>query len=277
MSINSVHPFFSIVTVTYNDCANLINTCKSVMAQTCSDFEWIVIDGFSSDETKPFLESLQMSNFSYLIEKDEGLYDAMNKGVKRSNGRYLIFLNSGDVFSSDNLLENVQMLINKEVDNVDFVYGDSQEISTEGKIFYKKSRSISWKKFGMFTHHQAMFYKREILIEKGIEYNQAFSIAGDYDFTLHFLQYAHGTLYIPVSICTFLQGGLSHKNWRRGIAQANLIRQKYLRLNKSNLVTIYLLQNVLHFVRFKLTPVYNFYRFSKKHSLKNSVSLVKTA
>ena len=108
-------PLFSVISVTYNNLKGLQNTFKSLRLQTFTDYEWIVVDGGSYDGTLDFLSDKPCKLIS---EKDDGIYDAMNKGIGKANGDYLIFMNAGDVFADADILEIVQDTI---IENPDFI------------------------------------------------------------------------------------------------------------------------------------------------------------
>lgn len=98
----------SIITVNYNNCAGLQKTIDSVVAQTWRDFEWIIIDGGSTDGSKELIEKYQ-NHFAYWCsEPDKGVYNAMNKGVVKAKGDYLLFLNSGDILYTNNTLAEIE-------------------------------------------------------------------------------------------------------------------------------------------------------------------------
>jgi putative colanic acid biosynthesis glycosyltransferase len=145
--------FLSIITVTLNNCDGLKKTAQSITYQTFKDFEWIIIDGNSTDGTKKFLKNCEANIIS---ETDDGLYDAMNKGMKRAKGQYLLFLNAGDIFASASTLDNIY---NQANDDTDFIYGDALEIY-HGRDIYKHARPHEFALSGMFTHHQSMLYRR---------------------------------------------------------------------------------------------------------------------
>lgn len=253
---------FSIITVTFNDVANLARTKESIISQSFEDFEWIVVDGNSTDRTMDFLDEINFDRIKIISENDKGLYDAMNKGIFISKGDYVIFLNSGDVFDNKNLLASVSNVIK---DDPQLIYGDSKELSNSNQTFYKKSRSLWWYKVGMFTHHQAIFYNRRVLIDKNITYNQSYTIAGDYDFTINFIKNSDRFLYLPFSVCIFQQGGISHLNWKEGLRQQNEIRKKRFKMLLPKRVVIYVMQYSLHTLRFNINWLYNIFRFSKKN------------
>lgn len=196
------NPLFSIVTITKNNLEGFRRTQESLAAQSFRDFEWVVIDGNSTDGTKEFLPPDALS------EPDKGIYDAMNKGIDRARGDYILFLNAGDVLSDVDILATIARTIAAE--KPDFLYGDALE--TGG--FYKKARDHSKIDWGMCTHHQAMLYRRASI--GALRYDVGYKIAGDYAFTRDFLNKAKTVSYIPAAICIFETGGVSQKNMRLG-------------------------------------------------------------
>ena len=104
--------FFSIITICFNNLEELKYTYKTIKDQGFSDFEWIVVDGNSQDGTKEWLEKVNANK--WVSEKDKGIYDAMNKGIEMATGEYLVFMNSGDGFYSDSVLQQVSEKINTD-------------------------------------------------------------------------------------------------------------------------------------------------------------------
>lgn len=206
-------PLFSILTITRNNLSGLQRTMESIMAQSLRDFEWIIIDGGSSDGTKEFLSTLPAR---WISEPDGGIYDAMNKGIDCAHGDYIIFMNAGDVFTDSDILRALAKAIAAE--NPDFIYGDA----LEGNGQYKKAYSHERIAQGMFTHHQAMIYSRSAI--GTMRYNIHYKIAADYDFTVRFLSGASAH-YIPCAICLFEEGGISHQNRQRGRREQYAIRR----------------------------------------------------
>lgn len=197
-------PCFSIITVTKNNLSGLRRTDASIRAQTYQNYEWLIIDGASTDGT--------LGHYNPAIsEPDSGIYDAMNKGITLASGDYLIFMNAGDVFAAGDTLEILSG------HDADFIYGDARE---NGQM--KPARhDIS---HGMITHHQAMAYRRAAI---GIlRFDPAYSIAADYDFTWRFMQRSLSHLYIPIPVCDFESGGVSQANAARGRKEQFAIRRK---------------------------------------------------
>ncbi len=213
------NPLFSIITVTLNHLDGLTKTHKSLKQQNCTKHEWIVIDGASTDSTQSYLKN---SNAHWISEKDRGIYDAMNKGIERAQGDYLIFMNAGDCFANKNTLNILEKEI-EEQDDPDFIYGDALEIINDKRVL-KKSRPHSKITQGMFTHHQAMVYRRNTL--EGEIYDTSYTIAADYDFTRNILKNTSNISYLPHSICLFESGGISQQNVLQGRKEQFLIRHK---------------------------------------------------
>ncbi|WOF72456.1 glycosyltransferase family 2 protein [Parvibaculaceae bacterium PLY_AMNH_Bact1] len=209
-------PIFSIVTVCRNNLSGLKRTHASVVQQTGQDYEWIVVDGASTDGTVEWLDSaVSLPEFAYISETDEGLYDAMNKGSEMAQGDYIIYMNSGDEFASDSILADTTWhLDNWAGSSSDVVYGDSIE---EDALHQKLSkRSLSHKRvwYSMFAHHQAIFYRRDKLPAPA--YNTEFSVAADWALTAKL--YVEGANFrrLPFAVCVFERGGLS-QSYDKGI------------------------------------------------------------
>lgn len=197
-----IKPRFSIITVTKDNLAGLRRTFRSLHAQRCQDYEWIVIDGGSTDGT--------LDHFTPAIsEPDTGIYDAMNKGIERVQGDYILFLNAGDVLFPD-ALDNIAML------SADFIYGDAVEGGRTKPARHNISR-------GMITHHQAMFYKRALIGD--LRFDLRYPIAADYDFTWRFMRKCGDISYSPQALCDFETGGLSQRNTAQGRREQFKIRR----------------------------------------------------
>lgn len=252
---------FSVITITRNNAKGLRATCESLKQQICMDYEWIVIDGASTDST---LEYLKDKPALLVSEPDLGIYDAMNKGIERAGGAYLIFMNAGDRFAGPGVLQNLAGLTKTKPA---FLYGDSYEEQPGAKAFYKKARSHKKQGWGMFTHHQAMVYRREILGD--LRYNLRYKIAADYDFTLRFLEKGGQVVYWPNPLCLFEAGGVSQQQAAPGRQEQFLIR-KNLGISPLRNRTIFMLQYVNYALRRLFPPLY---RLLKRGSSGNSASV----
>ncbi|MFW5803804.1 MAG: glycosyltransferase family 2 protein [bacterium] len=185
----------TIVTVNYNNYSGLEKTIKSIIKQTNKVFEHIIIDGHSTDNSVDIIKKYQKHITFWLSEKDKGLFDAMNKGVSLSKGEYVIFMNSGDCFSSENVLEMIQPYLI----GYDLIYGDN--IITYPWLNYKRYRKAGeiknlWK--GLQFSHQSLFTRKSLLIEHPFNYQ---SYAGaDTEFILY-CYYERKCTFIKVNLC----------------------------------------------------------------------------
>ncbi len=241
--MNEPH-LFTIITVTLNNLAGLKNTALSIHGQTNQDLEWLVIDGGSSDGTVDYLSSVILSasegshankqvnssatpqndRFLWTSEPDNGIYDAMNKGIGRAKGRYILFLNAGDALAGPDTLADLSEAIYECSITPDFIYGDALEELCPGECAYKPARPCSKIAHGMFTHHQAMLYRREALAN--MRYDERYKIAADYDLTVRFLGGTNKVLYLPAPICIFESGGVSQQQVRLGRREQMQIRKQ---------------------------------------------------
>jgi putative colanic acid biosynthesis glycosyltransferase len=207
-------PLFSIITITFNNRDGLVKTSASIQSQIYQTYEWIIIDGNSTDGTQ--IDFINYPTAIITSESDKGIYDAMNKGIEHATGDYIIFMNAGDVFANKNVLNDISKVCDT---HPDFIYGDSLEDD-----HLKRARHHSKINWGMHTHHQAMLYARRSL--EGVRYNLNYKIAADYDLTLRFLKAAQNIIYLPIPICIFEVGGVSQTNAKLGRDEQFISRQK---------------------------------------------------
>lgn len=210
-------PFLSIITITKNNIAGLKRTHASIIKQSTQNYEWIIIDGASEDATSSYIKE---HNLIAISEEDNGIYDAMNKGIERANGQYILFLNAGDALYTSDTIEKLQEY---NTDKNALIYGDSIEAQ-----HYKQAKSHLSLAQGLFTHHQSILYKTEII--KTMRYDSAYKIAADYELTIHFIRKAKELnlhiAYAPIAISIFEQGGVSQKNAALGRKEQFEIRQR---------------------------------------------------
>lgn len=178
-----INPFImklSIITVNYNNCAGLVKTIESVKSQTFKDYEWIIIDGGSTDGSKEILDSNSALFSYYVSEPDEGIYNAMNKGISHAVGEYCQFLNSGDSFIDSQVLSHVF----SDNNLTDVNYGD-QWCSQNGVIIEKRTYPDEMNLTYIFRAplgHQASFVKTDVV--KSHLYNEKYNISADRAFFL---------------------------------------------------------------------------------------------
>lgn len=242
----TTNPVFSIITVTLNNLSGLRKTYDSILSQNFYDYEWLVVDGNSKDATLSFLKS---THAQYISEQDHGIYDAMNKGLDRATGDYIIFMNAGDCFAEKDILSTIKKHIEDKYS--DFLYGDSFE-NFNNKVILKKSALHSKIKNGMFTHHQSMIYKKDVIGNQ--RFDLSYLIAADYDFTYRYLQKCKEISKLSLPLCVFESGGISQTHALQGRIEQFKIR-KQLDENTFRNTSVFVAQTVLFTLR-KICPVF---------------------
>lgn len=220
----------SIITVNLNNKDGLQKTIDSVLSQTYKDFEWIVIDGGSTDGSKELIEKYS-DNFSYWVsEPDRGVYFGMNKGIKAAKGEYLSFMNSGDVFYEGETLANAF----KYNFQSDVVYGDWIKRINEEDILRNSPKVVSLAFFyNRNICHQAMFVKASVLKAEG--YDESFRIYADWAKWVKLCLSGASFLYIPVLICIFdATDGLSSFDDNKGFNnKKKILNNELFRIRES--------------------------------------------
>lgn len=203
---------FSIITVNYNNSKGLEATICSVLSQTCKDFEFIIIDGDSTDGSKEVIKQHSDKIDYWVSEKDDGVYQAMNKGVLVAKGTYLNFMNSGDVFYDKNVLKKLLDMHFTE----DIIVGKDIHYNSQGASF----STIFPLQLGMYTFyksylpHQSTFFKR-ILFEKRL-YDERLRIAADWKFYIECICEDKSTVkMVNLIICNREQDGISSQQAQR--------------------------------------------------------------
>ena len=202
----------SIITVCFNAASTIEQTIKSVLAQSYSDFEYIVVDGGSRDETVKILEKYK-NQIRYISEKDNGIYDAMNKGVKMANGDVIGVIGADDFYPNTGVLAKVAEAFKDN--DTDSAYGDVKFVDPENtdKIvrFWKDEtyNRKNWLK-GWMPPHIAFYLKKSAYERFGV-YKTEFTCAGDYELMLRMLYKNNlSSQYIPSVLMTMRVGGTSN-------------------------------------------------------------------
>ena len=180
------------------------NCVQSILLQTYQSYEVWIIDGDSTDGTKEFLQSLKLP-FNYVSEEDSGIYDAMNKGIRKARGEWLYFLGTDDVFSNETVLHKV---FQESIQDKQLLFG---EIEYQNGLKFKSSFSrMLWYKNTL--HHQSVFYRRSLFSKTSYDTN--FKILGDYQLNLKLFKskVAFKQLRVVAAICGE-EGVSKNYNW----------------------------------------------------------------
>lgn len=198
----------SIITINYNNKEGLLKTIESVINQTYRDFEYIIIDGGSTDGSLEVIEQYKKNIDVVISEPDCGVYHAMNKGIRIASGEYVNFMNSGDFFYEQETLEKIKVNFNK---GVGILYGNSIYFTEDG---FRRNETPPEKFTFLFFYneglnHQATFIKKE-LFEKYFFYNESSKICADWEFFIYVIFIGNeSTLHLGEYICYYDFSGIS--------------------------------------------------------------------
>ncbi len=207
----------SIITVCYNSAKTIKDTIESVKNQTYSDIEYIVVDGCSTDSTLEILRTYTDSIDVLVSEKDQGLYDAMNKGLGLATGELIGILNSDDILADESVIERVV----RAADGVDGVYGDVgfYDLKLTKKTRHYSSKGFHKAKFsrGFMPAHPSCYFKRSLINQVGL-YSLDFKIAADFDFLVRAFAVSNSSFcYLPEEIVKMREGGISTSGFSANI------------------------------------------------------------
>ncbi len=217
----------TIITVTYNAASVLQRTLDSVCTQTYKDIEHLIIDGASKDETVQMAESYK-AQVPYKVvirsEPDQGLYDAMNKGLHKATGDYLIFLNAGDALHANDTLETVSQLSSN---SPAVIYGDTSIVDSEGRFLHlrrlRPPKQLTWKSFkqGMLVCHQAFYVRTDIAQQE--DYDLLYRHSADVDWCIRVMKRAEQQ-HLPLVntnaiLADFMEGGNTTQNHRASLKE----------------------------------------------------------
>lgn len=226
---------FSIITCTYNAESVLQRTLDSVLEQTYSHVEHIIVDGASTDATLDMVEAYKQKSDAedwchevrVKSEPDRGLYDAMNKGIQRATGQYVLFLNAGDTFPSADTLELVAESVGEGEEPPAVLYGDTDVVDNDGHFLRHRRlsppRRLTWRSFmkGMLVCHQA-FYARTDLA-KATPYDLHYRFSADVDWCIRIMRLARRRRLpmrnVGAVVVNFLDGGMTTTNHRASLKE----------------------------------------------------------
>ena len=235
---------FSIITITYNAEAFLPRTVESVLSQHYRDIEHIIIDGASTDSTISVAQDYMQRSYAaqnghkvrIVSEPDNGLYDAMNKGLRQASGDYICFLNAGDFFPNANVLDTIvsRSLTGKSRQQLPAViYGDTDIVDNDGNFLRHRRlappRNLTWRSFrkGMLVCHQA-FYAR-LDIARTVPYDTRYRYSADVDWCIRVMKEAErmgaGLAYVDSVVVNYTQEGQTTKHHRDSLKERYRVMQ----------------------------------------------------
>ncbi|MEG1543971.1 MAG: glycosyltransferase family 2 protein [Tannerellaceae bacterium] len=206
-----MQPQFSIITITYNASQWLERTMLSVLSQSYPNIEYIIIDGASTDGTVDIIKQYASGVSFWVSEPDKGLYDAMNKGLKRATGDYVWFINAGDTLYTSDTVQRLSAAIQKKSGLPDVIYGETAIVDADGMFLgmrrLKAPLRLTWRSFrrGMLVCHQSFIPKREI----APLYNMNYRLSADYDWCIQCLKKAERVYNSQRTLSNFLEEGMS--------------------------------------------------------------------
>ncbi len=235
---------FTIITCTFNAEHELQRTLDSVFHQSYADVEHLILDGLSSDRSVEMAQTYKLRSDEartghevvVCSERDSGLYDAMNKGIARATGDYIVFLNAGDTFPSEATLEHIAHSIGDGEALPGVIYGDTDIVNDEGRFLRHRrlhpSAKLTWRSFrnGMLVCHQA-FYALTTLA-KDNPYNLNYRFSADVDWCIRVMKEAerrHLMLKnVDEVVVNYLDGGMTEKNHRASLRERfSVMRRHY--------------------------------------------------
>jgi glycosyltransferase involved in cell wall biosynthesis len=215
----------SVITVVYNNAADIEQTMLSVLNQTYSGIEYIVIDGQSTDGTIQIIEKYKDRLAKFISEKDKGIYDAMNKGLAMATGDYVLFMNSGDEIYAPDTVGNVFAT----TPDADIYYGETEMIDQQGNSLGQRRHAapenFTWRsfKYGMSVSHQAIYIRRS-LVET---YEPKYQLSADIDWILRAAKKAKLIVNVHQYVAKYKVGGMSKLKHRQSLAERFDIMKKH--------------------------------------------------
>ena len=213
-------PTITIITICYNAQATISRTLESIQAQTYTELEYLVIDGASKDATLELVSQLA-PRAQVFSERDHGLYDAMNKGLKRATGDYVWYINAGDALPSPTTVEELVADAFAGGQMPDVIYGDTRLIDSEGKDLglrrLRPPQELTWRSFeeGMLVCHQAFIVRRTL----APLYNLRYRFSSDVDWCIRVLKEAKHCYFIDRPIALYLNEGTTTANHRASLIE----------------------------------------------------------
>ncbi|MGF7041534.1 glycosyltransferase family 2 protein [Mucilaginibacter lappiensis] len=219
------NPKLSVITIVYNNVRDIERTMLSVLGQTYTNIEYIIVDGLSNDGTLQVINKYQDRISKLISEKDNGIYDAMNKGLAVATGDYVIFMNSGDEFYAADTVANVFAA----ADDADIYYGETEMIDDNGQSLGQRRHqapvAFTWRdfKYGMSISHQAIYIRRTLTEP----YDSRYQLSADIDWIISAAKKARKIVNVNQYVAKYLVGGMSKKKHRQSLQERFNIMKRY--------------------------------------------------
>ncbi|RFZ81768.1 glycosyltransferase [Mucilaginibacter terrenus] len=220
-----MNPTLSVITVVYNNVRDIERTIRSVVNQTYTNIEYIVIDGQSTDGTLEIIKSYSSRIKKLVSEPDKGIYDAMNKGLNLATGEYVIFMNSGDEFYANDTVARVF----GTSEDADLYYGETEMVDAErnslGQRRHKAPENFTWRsfKYGMSVSHQAIYIRRSLVAP----YDSKYQLSADIDWIIGAAKKARKIVKVEGYVAKYLVGGMSKARHRQSLQERFDIMRKH--------------------------------------------------
>ena len=220
-------PTLSVITVVYNSARDIERTLLSVINQTYEAIEYIVIDGASADGTTEIIKRYKSRGqiAKFISEKDDGIYDAMNKGLALATGDYVLFMNSADEFYEPDTVRKVF----KSSPGADIYYGETEMINDKGEVLgqrrHKAPAQLSWRsfKYGMSVSHQAIYIRRAL----AGPFDRRYQLSADIDWIIRAVKQAEKIVNVKRYVARYRVGGMSKSKHRQSLLERFDIMKRY--------------------------------------------------
>lgn len=216
---------FTIITVCRNSEKVLPRAMSSLIRQRFKDYEWVVVDGASTDGTLGIIRSFSSAPLVVISEPDRGIYDAMNKGVARAKGDYVFFLNSDDALYDENMLEDVNSWLERNP-KTDLLYGSVVNVKADGNWLRGFGHIARHNIIAGSICHQAVFATRMLFTTVGL-FDRRFKLSADYDWILRVFYSGARCAYIDRPIAFFFDGGAHARDKINLVKEYESVRLQY--------------------------------------------------
>ncbi len=248
---NLIQPLVSVITVVYNSERFIEKTIKSIINQTYSNIEYIIIDGASTDGTIDLIKKYEKFINKWVSEKDNGLYDAMNKAIELATGKYMWFINSGDEIYTENILTDIFSGLDYMPD---VIYGETKIINFKGQSVGMRRHSVpeklTWRslRFGMKVCHQSIMVKKELIEPYYLDYKYS----SDFEWVIRVLRKSNTIYNSKLVLSKFMEGGLTKQSLVPSLKERFKIMSKYYGLIPTIFNHIYLAMKLsLYYIKNK--------------------------